>query len=902
MLTILFFVSVATEPLPSCTQSRSGGKNIPPSLEKKHPIDNKERMISLDQHKPVEQDISAKEAFSYEIPLARGQFLQLTVACWGINIKSTVYKPGDQPYKESICFQRGRAPISIIADSSGIYRIKLNAMEMGTISGHYKLTIEHRRRATSQDQRRLLAEQAFEKAEQLRSERTSATSLQAISQYEWARNQWLAVGDYQEALFALISIGKTHQSTSNFEQAFLVFQQALTLSKAQHLQYAEETVLNHIGYLHAYTGDNQKAVAHATLAIKLSRALHDRSGEAQALHTLGDAYYGFGELSKTLQHYRGAQEIWKQLKDFRGQADVLISYGYSFLGTSDIRAAEDSFNQALTISRAIRDRHMEAIALRALGNLQTKFGESQQAFNLLLQALNILNMLEDPYLKATVLGGLAYSYKNAGEKHRALDYYKQAMAIFQAINDRWGVAESEMTIGEIYYVLGEKEQAIIHYTQALSSFRSLKMIRWQAITLRNIGLVYDSLHNETQALVNYERSLALTRAGQDHRYAAYTFSYIGHIHERSGDHLKAMSHFQRALQLSRKAVDPAGESLMLSNLAHLERDRGNLDKARAHIEDAIRIAESLRTKLASQDLRASYFASARQYYDLYIDILMRLHEQRPNEGFDIAAFEASERARARSLLESLREARANIRQGVDPGLLKQERELQQLLNAKAERHGRLLAGNQSAEAEAIAREITQLSAQYDQVKDKIKLTSPRYAALTQPQPLGLREIQQRVLDQDSVLLEYALGEDRSYLWAITKTEVASFTLPKRVEIETTVRRLYSLITSRQKAPEETLAQYQARIARADSEQQIESRNLSEMVLDAAASKLARKRLLIVADGALQYIPFQALVLPSGSGGEPMPLIFNHEIVNEPSASALALLLDETANREPAPKA
>src|SRR5262249_29120369 len=151
---------------------------------------------------------------------------------------------------------------------------------------------------------------------------------------------------------------------------------------------------------------------------------------------------------------------------------------------------------------------------------------------------------------------------------------------------------------------------------------------------------------------------------------------------------------------------------------------------------AIEIAESLRAKLGSQDLRATYFASARQYYDLYIDILMRLHEQRPDAKFDISAFEASEKARARSLLESLREAHTDIRQGADPALLKQERELKQLLNAKAEHQARLFAANQGAAAETMAKEIAQITTQYDEVKARIRSSSASCAALKQPQPLS----------------------------------------------------------------------------------------------------------------------------------------------------------------------
>ena len=852
--------------------------------------------------KPIELDISAKETHYYSLSLASGQYVQINIRCWGINLRAALYHPSGRLDRESVCYQRGKISVSVITDAHGTYRVELGSLGEGSAGGHYEITTKERRKAAPHDLNNLLAEHAFNEAERLRTEWRPGSCLNAVKLYKTARNHWLIAGDHHAEILALNNIGLTYQAISQFEQAIAVFQQALSLSRSRHDWPAQTAILNNIGLLLSYIGDNQKAIIYANRALKLSQSLHDLTGEAIANYTLGDIYYGLGDIPKSLKHYRQALQTWQQLKDYRGQSEVLVSYGYAYIAMSDIKAASDAFNKALIISLTINDRYAETISRRANGNLQTKLGESQMAINFFLQSLEILKTLDNPHLKATVLGGLAYSYERAGEKWKALNYYEQALATFKSINHIWGVAESEMPIGEIYFALGENTKALEHYQQALLLFRSLKMVRWEAMTLRNMGLVFDSMGDQAQAFTYYRMSLKLTRTGQDHRYAAYTVSYIGRLYERRGNSLKGLAHFQRALQLSRVAVDPAGESLMLSNLAHLERDRGNLDKARAHIEDAIRIAETLRTKLASLDLRASYFASARQYYDLYIDILMRLHQQRPSDGLDIAAFEASEKARARSLLESLREARANIRQGVDPELLKQERELQQLLNAKAERHGRLVAGNQSAEAEAIAREITQLTTQHDQVKDKIKLTSPRYAALTQPQPLGLREIQQRVLDQDSVLLEYALGEDRSYLWAITKTEIASFTLPNRVEIENVVRRFYALITSRQKAPEEMLAQYQARIVRADAEQRMESENLSRMVLGAVAPKLARKRLLIVADGALQYIPFQALVLPPSGDAEPTPLISNYEVVNEPSASALALLLNETANRKPAPKA
>src|SRR5439155_10026520 len=142
-------------------------------------------------------------------------------------------------------------------------------------------------------------------------------------------------------------------------------------------------------------------------------------------------------------------------------------------------------------------------------------------------------------------------------------------------------------------------------------------------------------------------------------------------------------------------------------------------------------------------------------------------------------FQMSERARARSLLEALNEANAHIRQGVDPVLVASERTLQQRLNATAERQTRILSGKHSEEQTVrLQKEIDALTSEYQQVESQIRQSSPRYAALTQPVPLTMREIQSKVLDADTALLEYALGWERSYLWVVTPTYVKSFELPK----------------------------------------------------------------------------------------------------------------------------
>ena len=154
---------------------------------------------------------------------------------------------------------------------------------------------------------------------------------------------------------------------------------------------------------------------------------------------------------------------------------------------------------------------------------------------------------------------------------------------------------------------------------------------------------------------------------------------------------------------------------------------------------------------------------------------MRLHAEHPEEGFGAAALFASERGRARSLLELLHESSAEIRRGVDTALLERERELERIIARKAEQQTR--SGKQT-EAEAIAavKELDALATELEQVQSRIRETSPQYAALTHPVPLELSEIQTKVLDDDTVLLEYALGSEKSFVWAVTTTSMDVFEL------------------------------------------------------------------------------------------------------------------------------
>ena len=853
----------------------------------------------------------------YQIRLERGQYVRVVFEQRGGAGVLRVESPGGDFLAELTSRRDESMPIELIAKETGTYRLTLRSAGSGTDALDYSLTVEKIRQAVVADESRVLAQRALAEGNELQSALDAASVRAALDKYQEAISLWHAAGASREEASAMIAAGEIYRLLGEQKRALEFFKRALMLGRRAKIGSDEATALNHICYVQLSLGDNASALRFCDEGLALSRLIGFRRGEAQALNNIGELQYAQSEMQKSLNFYRQALDIWHSLGDRSGQAQALLNIGYTHSDLNNAQEAFDAYSRAMSLWQAVANYRGQALTLTAVGNLHSKLGEKQEALDNYHRALQLLGPLDDKVGQAFTLNGIAYVYSEMGEPAEALEHYQRALQLLRSVGYRWAEASTLIRIGSLQHLLGDERQALDCYQQARPIVRDLRDRRMESVLLLYMGTVYESMGDRPQALSQYLRSLALKKVGGDRRGTAYVLNSIGHIHEASGRREEAVSFYEQARKLNRATNDRFGEATTLLNIARARRDGGDVAGSREGIETSLGLIESLRTEVMSQELRASYFASVHKHYEFYIDLLMRLHKERPAEGFDAAAFETSERARARSLLETLKESRADIHQGVDPALLERERMLRQSLNTKAERQMQLGAGRHSdEEAAALAGEIDKLTAEYDEVEGQIKANSPHYAALTLPQPLTLKEVQQQVLNDNTLLLEYTLGDERSYLWAVTKTEVSVHELPKRVEIEGAARRLYDLLTARQPVLGETFEQHQERADSADGQYWQEADSLSRMVLGPVAGQLGTKRLIIVADGALQYIPFQALPEPGSTGlravdpgenpsadaGGMLPLMLTHEVVNEPSASCLAILGAETNRRAPAPKA
>src|SRR5262249_43738628 len=193
---------------------------------------------------------------------------------------------------------------------------------------------------------------------------------------------------------------------------------------------------------------------------------------------------------------------------------------------------------------------------------------------------------------------------------------------------------------------------------------------------------------------------------------------------------------------------------------------------------SLEVIESLRGLNSSLQLRSTYLALAQDHYQLYTELLMRLHHGDPTAGHASAALQASERGRARSLLDALAEAQIDLRSAVDAKLIAEERRLQRKLNDQSAAQMRLLSGKYTAEqSSALDANIKETIDLLEETRANIKRANPRYAVLTYPQPVSVEQIQRELLDDDTLLLEYALGGERSYLFLVSSSSLQTFTLP-----------------------------------------------------------------------------------------------------------------------------
>lgn len=840
----------------------------------------------LSPGRSTERALEAGESHAYRAGLAAGQPWLVVVEQRGIDVAVTAAAPDgrrlaavDNPFD-----RQGEERLLLEPEKAGDYRIEVTAREPGAPPGRYELRVD----ALPPAREGLEAERATARAGELYFEGSTEARRQAIAEHKRALPYWRSLGDRRLEARALYAMGVLARLVDETRQARDLARQALALWQALEEPLWEAATLNELGLDHQLLGDTGEARQLFDRALAVSRRIGDPFGEAVALANGCLMDLMEGELRAGAACYEQAIPRLRALRaaNLENAARHSAGRAYDVLGEPERALAH--YREGLALMRSAGDRKGEARTLNNLAALSRITGEVQEALVHYGRALEIFEELDDRRWQARVLGNLGQVYLDLGEDQRALAALQRALSLWREVADPRGEAAALATLGEAHSRLGKDADALAFHRDALALRRAIGDRQGEGIALALLARAQAATAAHAAALASVGQAIELLREVGDRFYEAAALRDQGELYTRSGEPGKAVPALQRALELDRASGNQAGEALTLTALAHAERRAGEAGPAREHVLAALDLFETLRTRISSPDLRAAAAGKLHQAYELAIDLLMDAHHAAPAAGHDRAALEVSERQRSRTLLELLAEAGTDLDAGVDPALVERRKSLETRLGAKAERlHG----GGQLAEAErhTLESELADLHRELDFMEAEIRLRSPSYAELTWPRPSGVREIQS-LLGDDTMLLSYALGEARSFLWAVTSGDVRGFELPGRHEIEDAVLQAYGGLS----AYDPSARRAGARAAAA----------LSGLLLGPVAEQLGSLRLAVVADGALHYLPFAALPLP-GTGdasGGPILVLERHEVVQLPSASVLTALRRTLAGRQPAPEA
>ncbi|BAY61224.1 TPR domain protein [Calothrix brevissima NIES-22] len=773
----------------------------------------------------------------------------------------------------------------------------------------------------------------------------------------------------------LRSIGMIYSLSGEPRKSLDYYEQALKIQRQRNDFKAEVEIIRDIAALQDKLGNAKNAVESLKEALKLQQqAGFNLSDQANTLTYIGHIYAGQADYRTAIDYYQQAGKLFQQAGNtpMLSRTFVMIANLHkSFSG--DYQKALELLDKALELQ--VNDKDDQAVTLGQKADIYLSQANYQQALDEYNKALALQRSIPNPTAEARILRNIAYLYKNLGDYKLSLETYNKVLDIYKRIPNKSEENRTLRFIADLYKSQDKYEDALKFYQKALSllnkdDYQSEIQILWGMTGL------YQSLKNYTKALEFANRALKLSQENSyDEEFSLYA---LATVYRAKGDYQtsldisnKILAHYRQLglrireaqmlggmsmtyelqknyqqainilneeLKIRRELKDKTGEADALYLIAINQRKLGNLEAALPNIEAAIQIIENIRSNVKNSDLRTSYFATVQNYYKFKINLLMELHKKDPSKEYNAQAIETSEASRARGLVELLTEARANIRKGANPELLAEESRIQALIDGKEKVRFEIVNSEKinnpifKTNAEKLQAEIDQLLSQQKELETKIRQTSPQYANLKYPQPLNLDQIQQQ-LDKDTLLLQYSLGSDRSFLWVVSSNSLDTYELPKKQEIEKSAINLFCLISQNTSKPPSVTNKENPCTGIKNRKIDVAATELSQLILSPVKDKLGKKRLVIVADGALQYIPFSALAdlnfQPTSTPQQQdkpknscetdrglfrpctslddqsfnyQPLLVNHEIVSLPSASTIAIQRQQLANRPQAPQA
>lgn len=550
--------------------------------------------------------------------------------------------------------------------------------------------------------------------------------------------------------------------------------------------------------------------------------------------------------------YRGALAAWAEVGDLKAQAESAGMIGEVYDNLGDMPEAAAWSERALDLYRKAGDRHGEAMAQSWVGIAEVHLGKVDAGLARFRAGLAIARAAGDREAEAYSLLNIGFGSQRSehpGATAEGLAAMEQALPVYEVLGDHANRSVVHNNLGRAHFLLGDAARARAHHEQALAIRleHDLKLhVPWSYANLADTYL--DLLDDPAKALALGRQAVAAARASGNTLVEPY-----GHV--SIGDAELALGNTEAALAAYRLARDGSREGGQ-DRIGKIDVRIGEAELALGRLDDA---ARTFTAALATKEVRETPTWTARAR--LGLARIARARGDRDGAVTLVAAAVAElEAARASLIRDEHRTTFVAAMRGTFDLYV-------ELLHERGDTAAAFQAGERGR-----ARSLFETLA---------RAGGPSVAAAPS---LGLAEAQ-ALLDDDTALVVFHLGAERSLAWAVTPTAVTVGELPPRAAVEQQARALHELLTARARVVGgERAGERRARIARADADAEAGAQALSRALLGPIAAALDTPRIVVVADGALHYVPLAALPHPRTG-----KLLVHQELVQIPSIAVLAEL-------------
>ena len=589
-------------------------------------------------------------------------------------------------------------------------------------------------------------------------------------------------------------------------------------------------------------------------------------------------------------------ELWKALTAQAARQFNLSNYPQAL-----------TINQlSLSIAERIGDKEGIGQALSDIGSVKYFQGNYVEALDYFHKSLKLRNEVGNKLKLGRTLNNLAVVYSSQGNYSLASEYFQKAVEQLEAAGDTLGMGATLMLIGNMYLAQGSNSLAMKNYEKAREHFESTSHKVGLAMTLNNIGIIYNRQGNYPQALDYYQKSLKLKEATGNKSGIAASQQNIGDSYRAQGKYDLALDHLQQSLAQFEALGETTGRASTLGNIALVYYLKGDYAKAlelaerattigsqvasrellweihttagrayralnkpsqaRQAFEEAIADIESLREWAAGGEQGQQRFFENKitPYHEM---IALLVDEGKPDEALAYA-----EQAKARVLLDVLRRGKVDVTKAMTAKEREQETKLKSdlvSLNSQTSRE-RQRAPSDKARLSDLEAQLNKARLEYESFQTTLYAAHPDLKARRgDVRSVTVAEAATLLPETNSALLEYVVTEQNTYLFVLTKDAGGlSWKAHK--------------IVAKRKDLAEQVENFRQQLAKRDLTFKEFAGKLYDLLLKPAEAQLNGKRsLVIVPDGSLWELPFQAL-----QNTQQRYLVEDHAISYAPSLTVL----------------